>query len=317
MAAAKSSRAGTDRELINWAALQPGSLESFARVRGTITRGQQDVRAEILVQASPSAPLPKPADSPSLPLARGGEVGVRGQFSSDGNQEHGPTASKRFRVNGVPRRALEFVGTINAVAFSPEDVSLVAGPPSGPLRYLYIINCQASSRYLYSPQRYQIVLAQRNQLLRQMRSPGGHMGGPTDHDSGGRTLAVWSEQLAAEGAFLLLERTHAIAELAELAARWFCELAGAPQHLQLAYQSSVLSHGFGTTATGAVDDPLPSGGGEPALSLTGELGRGGFYQVPFRLRGALSYPQLLAQRALFPPVADLAWEPKRKREGCA
>jgi DNA replication and repair protein RecF len=260
LAAAKSSRAGTDRELINWAALQVGSLEPFARVRGTIVRGGQDVRGEILVQAD-AAHSDEGLSTNSLSPGGGSAAGSErpGPLGRGGS----PTASKRFRVNGVARRALEFVGTINAVAFSPEDVSLVAGPPSGRRRYLDIMNCQASSRYLYSLQRYQKVLAQRNQLLRQMRTPGGHMGGPTDHDSGGRTLAVWSEQLSAEGAFLLLERTHAISELAELAARWFCELSGMPQHLKLEYHSSVLQESVETPRAPQSSIPV-----EPSIELS-------------------------------------------------
>src|SRR5258706_14947009 len=98
------------------------------------------------------------------------------------------------------------------------------------------------------------------------------MGGPTDDYSGVRTLAVWSEQLATEGAFLLVERTHAISELAELAARWFCELAGAPQHLHLEYRSSVLdaesvNQNIRPTLAGEleIDSSFPTGGGEPTL----------------------------------------------------
>src|SRR5438105_127628 len=108
LAAAKSWRAGTDRELIHWAALQPGSLEPFARVRGAIDRETQEVRAEILIQAevaqdqqeSPEDPFPPDAEEP--PANPVGVPATRG------------IASKRFRVNGVPRRAMEFVGTVNA-----------------------------------------------------------------------------------------------------------------------------------------------------------------------------------------------------------
>ena len=116
LAAAKSSRAGSDRELINWSALQAGSLEPFTRVRGTINRGGQDVRAEILVQADALVASQRTVDRSSGTLV---------------DRPSGTlAASKRFRVNGVARRALEFVGTINAVAFSPEDVSWWRGRPA-------------------------------------------------------------------------------------------------------------------------------------------------------------------------------------------
>src|SRR5439155_14265165 len=91
LATAKSSRAGSDRELMNWATLQadPSTLaEPFARIRATVQRETREVRAEVLVRDT------GPADR---------EV---------------PAIAKTFRLNGVAKRALEFVGTVNVVGFS-------------------------------------------------------------------------------------------------------------------------------------------------------------------------------------------------------
>lgn len=241
LATAKSSRAGSDRELIHWAMLLPASLEPFARVRGSVVRGDDELRAEILVQA--------------------------GRDSPDGQ----PSAAwKRFRVNGVDRRALEFVGTINAVSFSPEAVSLVAGPPSVRRRHLDIMNSQTSNRYLYALQRYQKVLLQRNHLLRQMRSQGSGGGNPT--------LEVWTEQLASEGAFLVLERLRSVRDLAKLAAHWFCELAGPDQLLELRYRP--------TLSEGSTERLTEAGLDEDALSEIHREFLDGLRRVEARERAA-------------------------------
>lgn len=207
LAMAKSPRAGSDRELINWSGLtaDTGPLaEQFARVRATVLRESRDLRAEILIR----------------------EVG-------GGEEGEASSVVKTFKINGLAKRALEFVGTINAVSFSPLDLALVDGPPAGRRRYLDVMNAQVSPKYLYTLQRYQKVLFQRNHLLRQLRAR------QTDDAS----LSVWTEQLVSEGAYLIVERTRSIARLSPLADRWFHELAGDGDHLQILYQPSLSSLG--------------------------------------------------------------------------
>lgn len=200
LATAKSARAGAERELIHWAMAEPGAPEPFARIRAAVVRQERELRAEVLVRLEGSA------------------------------QEGGPiTAAKTFRLNGLSRRALEFVGAVNAVSFSPLDVGLVSGPPGGRRRYLDVMISQANARYLYALQRYTKVLLQRNHLLRQLRNRG------RDPDA---TLGVWTDQLASDGALLMLERARTVRDLAGLADQWFQQLAGSSQHLGVSYQPS-------------------------------------------------------------------------------
>src|SRR5262245_12893386 len=111
MATTKSARAGTERELINWAIVDDvqtdgsglGAAEPFARVAAVTIHERGETQADILIRA----------------------------LSGASEDDRSVTTTKTFRVNGVPRRALEFVGEINVVSFSPEDVDLVAGSPAG------------------------------------------------------------------------------------------------------------------------------------------------------------------------------------------
>lgn len=236
LATAKSARAGSDRELIHWAALSGAAdvlPEQFARIRAAVLRNDHETRAEVLIR----------------PLAGDGD---------------GPAASKTFRLNGVARRALEFVGAINVVAFSPLDVALVAGPPAGRRRYLDVMISQFNSRYLYGLQRYQKVLLQRNHLLKQLK-------GRRAEESG---LSVWSEQLVAEGAFLILERARAVRDLTGLADRWFRGLGGGGGQLEVLYRPALGPAGSVVgESTRSQPIPLPSAAlrpgpdGEGALTL--------------------------------------------------
>jgi DNA replication and repair protein RecF len=83
-----------------------------------------------------------------------------------------------------------------------------------------------SARYLRTLQRYHKVLLQRNQLLRQLRES-------AHTDS---SLGVWTQELATNGAYLAQERARSVDALGESADRWFRELGGWGQQLEIRYQ---------------------------------------------------------------------------------
>jgi DNA replication and repair protein RecF len=202
LATTKSSRAGSDRELIHWAVASPANelaaAEAFGRITALVAQPRGETKAEVLLRVGDAT-----------------------------EESAGPSVSKAFRVNGLPRRALEFVGEINVVSFSPEDVELVAGPPAGRRRYLDVTNGQMSGRYLRALQRFNKVLGQRNQLLRQIRDHG---------DGQDSTLPVWDQELATNGAYIFQERARSVTGLAAFADRWFRELGGWGQQLTIGYR---------------------------------------------------------------------------------
>jgi len=75
------------------------------------------------------------------------------------------TSSKRFKVNGVKKRLLDFAGNLRAVYFGPEDIGLVTGPPSRRRKYLDTILTQIDREYARALVEYERVLRQRNRLL--------------------------------------------------------------------------------------------------------------------------------------------------------
>ncbi|MDP9238156.1 MAG: DNA replication/repair protein RecF [Chloroflexota bacterium] len=135
-------------------------------------------------------------------------------------------ASKRFRLNGVAKRGSDVVGVITAVLFTTDDIELVKGPPSGRRRYLDVMLSQADRAYLRALQRYTKVLTQRNALLKRLQE------GPARRDE----LTYWDEELARDGATLLVTRALAVAELGASAADAHRRLSGEREQFDLAYE---------------------------------------------------------------------------------
>ena len=208
LAIAKSSRASTDRELVRWHA---ASERSHAQVSATAQRTNGNVRVQLDFTPVADAFVPGP------------ELG-------DGKEEPGTTpVQKLVRINGVPRRASDLVGEINAVLFTAQDLELVLGSPSVRRRYLDILVSQLDRQYMRELQHYQRVLTQRNHLLKSIR----------ETRSQTSELDYWDDEMVTAGAHVMSKRARAISDLNELAAPVLQELSGGTETLRLVYLPSV------------------------------------------------------------------------------
>ena len=153
------------------------------------------------------------------------------QGAAQGTHPEGMSVQKYVRVNGVPRRASDLVGQVMAVMFSADDLQLVYGSPAVRRRYLDILISQLDRRYLRALQRYQRVMAQRNHLLRMIRSGGSRMD----------ELDYWNDELVSEGRYLMSERGRTVRELSRQAGPIHSELTGQGESLELVYRPSVSS----------------------------------------------------------------------------
>lgn len=142
------------------------------------------------------------------------------------------TQRKRVRVDGdvVEKLALA-LGSLPCVMFSPEDVALVAGPPSGRRRFLDIMLALSSSAYLTALTHYRTALGHRNAALRKVWRHGGH-------GVDAASIAVWDVPLIRHGAVLIEARRRWIesesGHFAEL-----CAEIGAHEELVVAYTETV------------------------------------------------------------------------------
>jgi DNA replication and repair protein RecF len=199
LATTKSFRAGSDRELISWQATE--SELSYARLGARVARRAGPLRLDVIVGES---------------LRRGPGAATA-------------TVTKRFKVNGVPKRAFDVIGLVNVVHFAPQDVDLVAGPPAGRRRYLDITIAQIDSRYVRALARYGKVLLQRNHLLRRIR----------DRQARADQLGFWDEELVGAGAYVVMRRHETVGRLAALGHDLHRQLAGGRELLQIGYRSAL------------------------------------------------------------------------------
>lgn len=82
-----------------------------------------------------------------------------------GSVQNQKTSLKKYLVNGVARRQLDFVGNLPAVYFGPQDLEIVTDSPSVRREYLNLVLCQADREYRRALTIYEKALRQRNKIL--------------------------------------------------------------------------------------------------------------------------------------------------------
>ncbi|MBI5448941.1 DNA replication and repair protein RecF [Candidatus Gottesmanbacteria bacterium] len=107
---------------------------------------------------------------------------------------------KKYLVNGVPRRQVDFVGNLRAVLFWPEHLELVTDSPSLRRRYLDSVLVQVDREYRRNLASYERGLRQRNRLLDLINE------GNADR----RQLLFWNQLLIKAGNYITQKRLEFI-----------------------------------------------------------------------------------------------------------
>lgn len=172
-------------------------------------------------------------------LIRHNEAGfyLRGTLGNSRNDVMSLEATKRARgqfklkKNGVLQtKRSEWIGQFNAVLFSPESLVLVKGGPAERRRFLDLLISQIDSIYLKNLQEYKLILRQRNELLKQIRT--------TLADT--VQLDVWDKLLVAHGTAVIIKRLEIFHELKVYAMQNHQKLTGGKESLALTYCSTLL-----------------------------------------------------------------------------
>jgi DNA replication and repair protein RecF len=217
LATTRSPRAGSDRELVHWRARR--DVIPFARLEARIDRADAALHLEILIRAETDNADTTPPSDATVPTMR--------------------PVSKQIKVNGLPTRAVELVGQVNVVLFTPDDVALVAGSPSGRRRYLDITCSQVSGQYLRALQRFNRVLVQRNTLLRQVR----------DRRQPRDQLDYWNDELVKLGSVVSAQRLEMVSCLNRDLGGLYRDLGGSQHDLQIAYNATTHDAAIPTAST--------------------------------------------------------------------
>jgi len=165
---------------------------------------------------------------------------IRGTITLTGEIKHTLELSysqlqkkKQAKVSGIPiTRLTDFMGILNVVFFSPEDLNLVKGPKGLRRRFLDILLSQIDKGYLYALQQYTRVLKQRNECLKAI-----YRGNMRTAD-----LLPWNEQFVYFAEKIVRRREEAVAEIAKHFAQHAGEINQGKEKLVLEYNSQLMKN---------------------------------------------------------------------------
>ena len=137
---------------------------------------------------------------------------------------------RRFEQNGVKIfKMTDIVGSLRAVLFSPDMLSLVKDGPSERRSFLDTALCQSHPVYMQSLTRFNKIVKQRNKLLKDSE---------TDRATVNATLPFWSEQLARESAVLARFRAEYTETAERFVKKFFSEMTNGSEDPSLNFVSS-------------------------------------------------------------------------------
>ena len=138
---------------------------------------------------------------------------------------------KKVWINRVEQAKLsKYVGQLNAILFSPEDLDLIKGAPSLRRRFMDQEFGQINAEYLYFASKYKQVLQQKNNYLKQLASGAAH-------DI--LFLDVLSDQLAGVAAEVIVRRFKFLKFLDHYAQNAYTSISSSNEKLKINYRPSV------------------------------------------------------------------------------
>ena len=143
--------------------------------------------------------------------------------------------SKGVAVDGIPvKKSADVFGIVQLIFFSPEDLSMIKEGPAERRRFIDMELSQIEKIYLYNLSKYNKILTQRNNLLKQISFDGRLSD----------TLEVWDEQLVTTGVEIIKSRRKFISELSEIIKPIHERLTGGREELEIEYNPNVSEADF-------------------------------------------------------------------------
>ena len=148
-----------------------------------------------------------------------GDVSVRVAFNKNDK--------KSIYVNGLQVLKIgEILGNINSVFFNPSELKLVQESPEDRRRFLNVSLSQMSKNYFYALQRYNKILSQRNNLLKD----------PEKYIIR-ETLPIWDEQLTKQAAKIIKARNEFLTQISPIAEEKHALLSDGKETLKMKTES--------------------------------------------------------------------------------
>lgn len=140
-------------------------------------------------------------------------------------ESHYRDKKKMVKINQVPCKKLsDYVGTINVVFFSPDDLVMVKGGPAERRRFLDLHIAQLHSRHVHLLNAYNKVLHQKTALLRN-----------SFQGIKKEQIELWNEQLVNVGSQILRNRWEYTTLLSETSKQIYQQLSSGEEKLTMEY----------------------------------------------------------------------------------
>lgn len=137
--------------------------------------------------------------------------------------------TKGVAIDKMPiRKSSDLLGQIPVIFFSPEDLKIIKNGPSERRKFLDIELSQLERLYLYNLSKYNKILVQRNNLLKQIRYESKLMD----------TLEAWNIQLVKYGTEVIKYRKDFILQLNQMIQSIHKKLTGGREKIRLEYDNN-------------------------------------------------------------------------------
>ncbi|MBQ8514705.1 MAG: DNA replication/repair protein RecF [Ruminococcus sp.] len=137
---------------------------------------------------------------------------------------------KKITCNGVPiRQTGQLFELYHCVAFTPEDIELITGGPEVRRSFIDLCFSQLHKRGMSAVRRYQLILSQRNAMLKQHRPLS-----ETEY-----ILDIWDRQLASVGSYIAVRRQSYARKLEEAAQSLYSRISSGTEEITAAYKSQI------------------------------------------------------------------------------
>ena len=138
--------------------------------------------------------------------------------------------TKGVAIDGIPiKKSIELCGLINIIFFSPENLNIIKNGPSERRRFIDMELCQIDKFYVDNLYKYNKIISQRNNLLKQINVDRKQM----------ETLSVWDDQLIDYGKKIISRRQDFINEINIIVNKIHKNLSGNIENLTLCYEPNV------------------------------------------------------------------------------
>ena len=143
--------------------------------------------------------------------------------------------SKGVAIDGIPiKKSMELCGLINIIFFSPENLNIIKNGPSERRRFIDMELCQIDKFYLDNLYKYNKIISQRNNLLKQINVDKSNL----------ETLAIWDEQLVTYGKKIISRRKEFVDELNVIVNVIHKNLSGEIEDLKICYEPNISEDNF-------------------------------------------------------------------------